>query len=179
MDIKNYNSAKQAALKRYFSRMNEMQQEAVFTVNGPVLVLAGAGSGKTTVIVNRIANMINFGNAYFDTTREGSAEDIAFLRDYAEGKTDDFDTLRDIVAVEPIRPWNILAITFTNKAAKEMKERVERSLRSAISIGYDRGSLGKLFPAKPTNKAFIEYLMELSRSNAQSPAGEPLSNIIL
>lgn len=128
MDIKNYNSAKQAALKRYFSRMNEMQQEAVFTVNGPVLVLAGAGSGKTTVIVNRIANMINFGNAYFDTTREGSAEDIAFLRDYAEGKTDDFDTLRDIVAVEPIRPWNILAITFTNKAAGELKERLAAML---------------------------------------------------
>ncbi|WP_028516149.1 ATP-dependent helicase [Ruminococcus flavefaciens] len=128
MDIKNYNLAKQAALKRYFSRMNEMQQEAVFTVNGPVLVLAGAGSGKTTVIVNRIANMINFGNAYFDTTREGSAEDIAFLRDYAEGKTDDFDTLRDIVAVEPIRPWNILAITFTNKAAGELKERLAAML---------------------------------------------------
>ncbi|WP_303836114.1 ATP-dependent helicase [Ruminococcus flavefaciens] len=128
MDIKNYDSAKQAALKRYFSRMNEMQQEAVFTVNGPVLVLAGAGSGKTTVIVNRIANMINFGNAYFDTTREGSAEDIAFLKDYAEGKTDDFDTLRDTVAVDPIRPWNILAITFTNKAAGELKERLAAML---------------------------------------------------
>ncbi|MCR4639366.1 ATP-dependent helicase [Ruminococcus sp.] len=128
MDIKNYNSAKQAALKRYFSRMNEMQQEAVFTVNGPVLVLAGAGSGKTTVIVNRIANMINFGNAYFDTAREGSAEDIAFLNDYAEGKTDDFDTLRDIVAVDPVRPWNILAITFTNKAAGELKERLSAML---------------------------------------------------
>ena len=128
MDIKNFNSAKQAALKRYFSRMNEMQQEAVFTVNGPVLVLAGAGSGKTTVIVNRIANMINFGNAYFDTTREGSAEDIAFLKDYAEGKTDDFDTLRDTVAVDPIRPWNILAITFTNKAAGELKERLAAML---------------------------------------------------
>ena len=128
MDIKNYDSAKQAALKRYFSRMNEMQQEAVFTVNGPVLVLAGAGSGKTTVIVNRIANMINFGNAYFDTTREGSAGDIAFLKDYAEGKTDDFDTLRDTVAVDPIRPWNILAITFTNKAAGELKERLAAML---------------------------------------------------
>ena len=117
-------TAKQAALRKYFSRMNDMQQEAVFTVNGPVLVLAGAGSGKTTVIVNRIANMINFGNAYFDDTRSGSADDIAFLNDYAAGKTDDFETLRDTVAVDPIKPWNILAITFTNKAAGELKERL-------------------------------------------------------
>lgn len=135
MDINNYNSVKQAALKKYFSRMNEMQQEAVFTVNGPVLVLAGAGSGKTTVIVNRIANMINFGNAYFDTTREGSAEDMTFLKDYAEGKTDDFDTLRDTVAVDPVRPWNILAITFTNKAAGELKERLSAMMgEEALNI---------------------------------------------
>ncbi len=134
-DINSYNSAKQAALKKYFSRMNDMQQEAVFTVNGPVLVLAGAGSGKTTVIVNRIANMINFGNAYFDTSREGNDGDIAFLREYADGKTDDFDTLRDIVAVEPVRPWNILAITFTNKAAGELKERLSAMLgEDALNI---------------------------------------------
>ncbi len=120
--------AKKAALKHYFSRMNEMQQQAVFTVNGPVLVLAGAGSGKTTVIVNRIANLINFGNAYFDETRTGSAEDIQFLIDYAEGKNDDFDTLRDITAVNPVKPWNILAITFTNKAAGELKERLQSML---------------------------------------------------
>ncbi len=135
MTTNSYNESKKAALKKYFSRMNEMQQEAVFTVNGPLLVLAGAGSGKTTVIVNRIANMINFGNAYFNETRTGNQEDIAFLNDFAEGKTDDFDTLRDIVAVNPVKPWNILAITFTNKAAGELKERLSLMLgEDALNI---------------------------------------------
>ena len=122
-----FDEAKKAALKKYFSRMNDRQQEAVFTVDGPVLVLAGAGSGKTTVIVNRIANMINFGRAY-SAGGQGSDSDIAFLTDYAEGKTDDFDTLRDIVAVDPVKPWNILAITFTNKAAGELRERLAAML---------------------------------------------------
>ncbi len=121
-------AAKQAAMKRYFSRMNDMQQQAVFTVNGPVLVLAGAGSGKTTVIVNRIANLINFGNGYFDNSYDGSEDEIKFLTDYAEGRVEDFDTLRDIVAVNSVKPWNILAITFTNKAAGELKERLSSML---------------------------------------------------
>ena len=128
MSENSYISAKQAALKHYFSRMNDMQQKAVFTVNGPVLVLAGAGSGKTTVIVNRIANLINFGNAYNDDTAVYSDDEMQFLNDYAQGKTDDFDTLRDIVAVNPVKPWNILAITFTNKAAGELKERLSSML---------------------------------------------------
>ena len=128
MDKTSFTAAKQAALRKYFSRMNDMQQKAVFAVNGPVLVLAGAGSGKTTVIVNRIANMINFGNAFYDNSCQGSDEDVRFLIDYAEGRSDDFGTLRDIVASQPVKPWNILAITFTNKAAGELRERLAAML---------------------------------------------------
>lgn len=85
---------KRKALKKYFGRMNEKQKEAVFAVNGPVLVLAGAGSGKTTVIVNRIANMINFGDAYYDDSYQGSAEDCRFLENYINGRDADLEQLR-------------------------------------------------------------------------------------
>ncbi|WP_295068769.1 ATP-dependent helicase [Ruminococcus sp.] len=196
MDINSYISAKQNALKKYFSRMNDMQQEAVFTVNGPVLVLAGAGSGKTTVIVNRIANMINFGNAYFDTSREGSDDDIAFLKDYADGKTDDFDTLRDIVAVDPVRPWNILAITFTNKAAGELKERLSammgeealninastfhsacvRILRSEIeALGYGRDFT--IYDSDDSQRMIKNVMTELDVSEKQLAPKAVLSEI--
>lgn len=119
---------KRKALKKYFGRMNEKQKEAVFAVNGPVLVLAGAGSGKTTVIVNRIANMINFGDAYYDDSYQGSAEDCRFLENYINGSDADLEQLRETIAVRPIKPWNILAITFTNKAAGELKERLRTLL---------------------------------------------------
>ena len=57
-------SIRRNIIEKEFKRMNNMQKKAVFYVNGPLLILAGAGSGKTTVLVNRIANMIKFGDAY-------------------------------------------------------------------------------------------------------------------
>lgn len=123
--------AKRKALEKYFGGLNGMQQKAVFTVEGPVLVLAGAGSGKTSALVNRIANMVNFGNAYADenTPAGVSAEDIEFLEGYDGSRDEDtVSRLADIVAVNRVNPWNILAITFTNKAAGELKTRLSDML---------------------------------------------------
>ncbi len=123
-----FNELKRKALEKYFGRMNDRQKEAVFAVNGPVLVLAGAGSGKTTVIVNRIANMINFGNAYNDDSYEGNESDSMLLEQYINGGEITKEQLRDAVTVSGIKPWNILAITFTNKAAGELRERLAAML---------------------------------------------------
>ncbi len=116
-------------IRKYFNRMNDKQFEAVVTVDGPVLILAGAGSGKTTVVVNRIANMIRFGNAYQDSAiPQLTPEQIGLLHDYLNGSNNDIDAISDIIATGRVRPWNILAITFTNKAAGELKERLSGSL---------------------------------------------------
>lgn len=124
-----FKELKQEALKKYFAKMNPQQQEALFKVDGALLILAGAGSGKTTVVVNRIANMVSFGNAFNDDSdMDTSDENKQFLSDYINGLADDFEKLKEIVAVSPIKPWNILAITFTNKAARELKERLEAML---------------------------------------------------
>ena len=123
----NYTTLKKAALESCFSRMNDMQRKAVFRVNGAVLIIAGAGSGKTTVLCNRIANMLRFGNAYHDETeRDISTEDERFLAEYPslEKTPENAERLAKIIAVNPVNPWNILAITFTNKAAGELKQRL-------------------------------------------------------
>lgn len=122
---------KQAALTRYLAAkgLNPPQQEAVRTVTGPVSVLAGAGSGKTTAIVNRIAFMMRFGNAYDGEIPPFSAEDTEFLRQIADGETaPDEQRLTEILGYAPIPGWRILAITFTNKAAAELKARLETML---------------------------------------------------
>ena len=127
-----FTELKRKALEKYFSRMNDMQRKAVFQVKGPLLVLAGAGSGKTTVLVNRIANMIYFGNTYHDETElRVSNEELEYLEGYVNGKYNDGEKLRQVIAYDCVNPWNILAITFTNKAAGELKERISNMLGTA------------------------------------------------
>lgn len=124
---------KKAVMEREFSRMNGRQKEAVFHTDGPLLILAGAGSGKTTVLVNRIANLIRWGGAYHSTALppELSQEDLDLLQAAAEEGRALPDAIRERLAVEPCRPWQILAITFTNKAAGELKNRLETMLGPA------------------------------------------------
>ena len=122
-----YNTLKRNALTSFFSRTNEMQRKAVFKVNGAVLIIAGAGSGKTTVLCNRIANMMRFGNAYLDNEERGiTPEEEQFLADFPslEKTPENAERLAEIISVNPVNPWNILAITFTNKAAGELKQRL-------------------------------------------------------
>ena len=126
-----YISLKRKALEKYFEKMNPEQRKAIFKIRGPVLILAGAGSGKTTVLVNRIANMIYFGNAYNSNETLFTDEDAEFLKRYADGLETDSQRLKKIVSVNTIKPWNILAITFTNKAAGELKERISNMLGEA------------------------------------------------
>ncbi len=120
---------KRKALEHYFKSLNAQQRETVFSVKGPVLVLAGAGSGKTTAIINRIVGMIYFGDAWAGADGNIFPDDAEYLREYIKDAVpEDIARLCDILAVYPIRPWNILAITFTNKAAGEMRARLANML---------------------------------------------------
>ena len=123
-------SLKRKILEKEFERMNEEQRKAVFTTKGPLLILAGAGSGKTTVLVNRIAFLLKYGNAYFnDYVPESlSQEDLNFMQSVLDGEKENEERLFRLIAEFPPNPWNILAITFTNKAAGELKERLKAML---------------------------------------------------
>lgn len=113
-----------------FMTMNPMQKKAIYNVDGPVLVLAGAGSGKTTTIIGRIVYMVMFGHAYYstETTFPITENDIKELKSVLAGTGSISEHLKSMLQVKPVSPQNIMAVTFTNKAAGEMKKRLESKL---------------------------------------------------
>ena len=123
--------ARRAAIEHDFGHLNPQQRTAVVATEGPLLLLAGAGSGKTTVLINRVANLMKYGRGSDcdEVSDFVTADDLAFLESYAakpspEGK----ERAERLCRVDPAVPWSILAITFTNKAAGELKARLERML---------------------------------------------------
>ena len=126
MDKSEILALRRAVLEKDFARMNDRQKQAVFTVNGPLLILAGAGSGKTTVLINRIANILRYGDAYNSTYLHDDLDenDIAACKAYIENGTPLTTESQEHLSVSACAPWRIMAITFTNKAAGELKDRL-------------------------------------------------------
>ena len=124
-----YIAARRAVIAKRYKKMNPRQQEAVLATEGPLLLLAGAGSGKTTVLINRVDNLLTFGRGSDseEVPPGATQQDLDFLEHFPENPApEDWREARRLCAVEPAVPWSVIAITFTNKAAGELKERLER-----------------------------------------------------
>lgn len=135
MDKSEILALRRAVLEKDFARMNDRQKQAVFTVNGPLLILAGAGSGKTTVLINRIANILRYGDAYNSTYLRDDLDenDIAACKAYIENGMPLTTETQEHLSVSACAPWRIMAITFTNKAAGELKDRLCAMLGEAAN----------------------------------------------
>ena len=129
--------ARHDAIATEYSNLNPCQRQGVLATEGPLLLLAGAGSGKTTVLIHRVANLLRFGRGS-DTDEIPtpiSEDEVQFLEQYAAAPDAAQRPLMEyLCAVEPARPWEVLAITFTNKAANELKERLGRMLGEEVAV---------------------------------------------
>lgn len=126
-----YTAIRRAIIQQQFAHLNDKQQEAVYATEGPLLVLAGAGSGKTTVLINRISNLLRFGTGFTNcyAPPEATEEDLLFLREYRDHPTPEARHRAEwLCSVQRAKPWEILVITFTNKAAAELRERLHQEL---------------------------------------------------
>lgn len=132
--LERYINVRKKLFDKYYSRLNDKQREAVYASDGPLLVLAGAGSGKTTVLVQRIAHLIKYGRCMDEKNipeKNLFEPYIAMLEKIASEESPDKTQLENALntfAIDKASPYEILSITFTNKAAREMKERLEKSL---------------------------------------------------
>ena len=128
--------ARRAVIELDFPTLNPEQRRAALATEGPLLLLAGAGSGKTTVLIHRVANLMKYGRGSDSDEVPGwvTEDDLAFLEAYAAHPLPDGKPEAErLCKLEPAMPWSIIAITFTNKAAGELKERLERMLGPAAN----------------------------------------------
>ncbi len=246
-DKSQYIQLRKELLEIEYGRLNPPQREATFQIKGPLLVLAGAGSGKTSVLVNRIAYMIKYGNAYHsqrvpqgltaadlklmqERIRPADLSEIKEFKDALEGVENrniraaeiartveasradgaaeiartveasmadgDQDRLVSIMRDNPVHPASIIAITFTNKAAREMKERLEGILGEAINdiwvstfhaacvrilrryidkLGYSRSFA--IFDTSDQQTLIKDSIKELNLNEKNFPVREVLSKI--
>lgn len=196
-----YLAAKQTIFNKCYGFLNERQREAVFTTEGSLLVLAGAGSGKTTVLVQRIAFLLRYGNAYDSryVPYGITEEEVRELEEAA--REDTAEELRPLLArfaSAPCKPWNLLAITFTNKAANEIKTRLADSLSEveeadaiwagtfhsvcvrilrmyADRLGYDKGFT--IYDATDAKNAVTETIKSLNIDEKSLPVKSVLAEI--
>ncbi|MBR7142590.1 MAG: UvrD-helicase domain-containing protein [Clostridia bacterium] len=191
-----YIQLKKRVFEREFAHLNPQQQQAVFTVDGPLLVLAGAGSGKTTVLIERIGFLLQYGNAYFDDRLPAGFTETEMETMEACFAGDDWRRLLPQFALPTPRPYEVLAITFTNKAAAEIGQRLEAKLpeqaheivsgtfhrfcvkilrRTASLLGY--GSDFTIYDTDDTKRLITECLKALSLDPKQYAPRAVLSEI--
>ena len=130
-----YLTAKRRLFHKYYSHLNPEQREAVFTTEGSLLVLAGAGSGKTTVLVNRVGFILRYGNAYYSDYVPSDIDEatVQIIESAQSFEKEDIERILPMFASAPPSPWNVLAITFTKKAAEEIRQRLAATLGEGIN----------------------------------------------
>jgi len=194
-----YITARKKLIERDFLHLNPAQRQAVMATEGPLLLLAGAGSGKTTVLINRMANLLRYGRGSDSAELPSGATeaDLAVLERCAENPDDpEMDRARRRAAVEPVEPWRVMAITFTNKAADELKDRLERMLgpeagdiwamtfhaacvrilrRDGDKLGFERGFT--IYDTADSQSAMKRLLRELDLDEKVYPPRAVLAQI--
>ena len=131
-----YAAARKAVIARDLARLNPMQRQGAMATEGPLLLLAGAGSGKTTVLIQRVYNLLTYGRGSDseEVPHWASEEDLAFLENFPDRPNEEeIRRVHRLCAVDVPRPWEIIAITFTNKAAGELKGRLAARLGPAAN----------------------------------------------
>ena len=192
--------ARHDAIATEYSNLNPCQRQGVLATEGPLLLLAGAGSGKTTVLIHRVANLLRFGRGS-DTDEIPipiSEDEVQFLEQYAAAPDAAQRPLMEyLCAVEPARPWEVLAITFTNKAANELKERLGRMLGEEVAadvwastfhsacvrilrrdidrLGFDRGFT--IYDSDDSKRVIKDIIKELELEEKSFPPREVQSII--